>query len=745
MLTMLPNSLNAQSITGSPDIDQRVIDLLQEMTLTEKIGQLNQLDASHGYAPDYLGDGLREGRIGSVLNVANVDVVNELQRIAVEESRLRIPLLVGRDVIHGFKTVMPIPLGQAASWNCDLVRDGARVAALEAATAGINWTFAPMIDIARDARWGRIAESLGEDPYLTGKLAVSMVQGFQSDDLSALGTIAACAKHFAGYGAAESGRDYATTNIPENELRNVYLRPFKEAVDAGVVTLMASFSDLNGVPATANDFLMRQVLREEWSFDGFVVSDWGSVHQLSIHGLTENDKESVFQAVSAGVDMEMAGGTYSAHLAELVEEGRISVETIDSAVANVLRAKFRLGLFDNPYVDPSHLPSIANDEHLAVAKKAALQSVVMLKNDNRVLPLSVDRLDSIAVIGPLADAPHEQMGTWVFDGDPTLSVTGIDGIRDLVGDSVDVRFVRAMETSRSRATGPFDEAVEATRDADAVILYLGEEAILSGEAHSRADINLPGAQAELVRRIRATGKPVIAVILAGRPLTLTNIVDEVDAILFAWHPGTMGGPAIAELLFGVESPSGKLPATFPRMVGQIPIYYNQKNTGKPPKADEIVHIDDIDPHAPQTSLGMSAFHLDAGYTPLFAFGHGLSYAEFAYENIRTSSAEIPIGATLTVSADLTNHGSVAADEVVQLYVRDLVGNVTRPVRELKGFKRVRVGPGETVVVEFDLHTDELAFFGRANKLIIEPGDFHVWIGGSSETDLRSEFRLVENP
>ena len=742
---MPPKSLKAQSITESPNIDQQVIDLLQEMTLTEKIGQLNQLDASHGYAPDYLGDGLSEGRIGSVLNAANVDVVNELQRIAVEESRLRIPLLVGRDVIHGFKTVMPIPLGQAASWNCDLVRDGARVAALEAATAGINWTFAPMIDIARDARWGRIAESLGEDPHLAGKLAVSMVQGFQSDDLLAFGTIAACAKHFAGYGAAESGRDYATTNIPENELRNVYLRPFKEAVDAGVVTLMASFSDLNGVPATANDFLMRQVLREEWSFDGFVVSDWGSVHQLSIHGLTENDKESVFQAVSAGVDMEMAGGTYSAHLAELVEEGRISVETIDTAVANVLRAKFRLGLFDNPFVDPSHLPSIANDEHLAVAKKAALQSVVMLKNDNRVLPLSVDQLDSIAVIGPLADAPHEQMGTWVFDGDPTLSVTGIDGIRDLVGDSVDVRFVRAMQTSRSRSTGPFDEAVEAARDADAVILYLGEEAILSGEAHSRADINLPGAQAELVRQIRETGKPVIAVILAGRPLTLTNIVDEVDAILFAWHPGTMGGPAIAELLFGVESPSGKLPATFPRMVGQIPIYYNQKNTGKPPKADEIDHIDDIDPHAPQTSLGMSAYHLDAGYTPLFAFGYGLSYAEFAYENIRTSSAEISIGATLTVSADLTNHGSVAADEVVQLYVRDLVGNVTRPIRELKGFKRVRVGPGETVVVKFDLHTDELAFFGRDNKLIIEPGDFHVWIGGSSETDLRSEFRLVENP
>jgi beta-glucosidase len=571
-----------------------------------------------------------------------------------------------------------------------------------------------------------------------------MIRGFQGDDLTASGTIAACAKHFAGYGASESGRDYATTNIPENELRNVYLRPFDAAVDAGVLTLMASFSDLNGVPATANEFLMRQVLREEWSFDGFVVSDYNSVHQLAVHGLTESDKESAFEATSAGVDMEMAGEAYSGHLAQLVEEGRVSIEIVDSAVANILRAKFRLGLFENPYTNPADLPAIANDNALQTAKTAALQSVVMLKNENDVLPLSTDRIDSIAVIGPLADAPYEQMGTWVFDGDPTLSVTGIDGICDLVGDAVEIRFVRAMETSRSRETEGFDEAVAAAHESDVVILYLGEEAILSGEAHSRADINLPGAQAELVRRIRETGRPVIAVILAGRPLTLTNIVDEVDAILYAWHPGSMGGPAIADLLFGIESPSGKLPVTFPRMVGQIPIYYNQKNTGKPPKHGEIVHIDDIDAHAPQTSFGMSAFHLDAGFTPLFPFGHGLSYAKFAYENIRTSAAEMALGETLTISADLTNNGAVAADEVAQFYVRDLVGNVTRPVRELKGFKRVRVEPGQTVTVDFELHTDDLAFFGRSNELIVEPGEFHAWIGGSSTTELRSEFRLVDS-
>lgn len=737
------NTTLAENENKTRTAEQRVSVLLEQMTLAEKIGQMNQVNRGDDVVPDYLRDDLQSGRIGSVINVVNVEAINEMQRIAVEESRLGIPLLVGRDVIHGFATVMPIPLGQAASWNPEIVRNGARIAALEAAASGINWTFAPMIDISRDARWGRIAESLGEDPHLASELGVAMIRGFQGNDLTASGTIAACAKHFAGYGASESGRDYATTNIPENELRNVYLRPFNAAVDAGVLTLMASFSDLNGVPATANEFLMRQVLREEWSFNGFVVSDYNSVHQLAVHGLTESDKESAFEAASAGIDMEMAGAAYSGHLAQLVEEGRVSIETIDFAVANILRAKFRLGLFENPYTNPADLPAIANDNALQTAKTAALQSVVMLKNENDVLPLSTDQIDSIAIIGPLADAPHEQMGTWVFDGDPTLSITGIEGIRGLVDDAVNIRFVRAMETSRSRETDAFDEAVAAAHESDVVILYLGEEAILSGEAHSRADINLPGAQAELVRRIRETGKPVIAVILAGRPLTLTNIVDEVDAILYAWHPGSMGGPAIADLLFGIESPSGKLPVTFPRMVGQIPIYYNQKNTGKPPKPGEIVHIDDIDAHAPQTSLGMSAFHLDAGFAPLFPFGHGLSYAEFEYGNIRTDAAELAIGDTLTISADLTNNGAVAADEVVQLYVRDLVANVTRPVRELKGFKRVRVEPGQTVTVDFEIHTDDLAFYGRDMKLATELGEFHTWIGGSSAADLRTAFRIVD--
>lgn len=713
------------------------------MTLAEKIGQMSQVNASEGYAPHYLADGLRAGRIGSVLNNVDVEAINELQRIAAEESRLGIPLLVGRDVIHGFKTVMPIPLGQAATWNPDVVEEGARIAALEAARCGVNWTFAPMIDISRDARWGRIAESLGECVMLTSELGAAMVRGFQGDDLANTGSIAACAKHFAGYGAVESGRDYATTNIPETKLRNVYLRPFKAAADAGVATVMTSFSDLNGIPATGNEFLLRQVLRDEWQFDGFVVSDWDSVRQLQIHGLTEDDRHSALEAVNAGVDMEMAGDAYINHLESLVADGHVDVGKIDDAVRNILSAKFRLGLFENPYANPDALPPFASTNALKVARKAALQSCVLLKNDHGVLPLSADNLNTVALIGPLSDAPYQQLGTWIFDGDESLSITPMHAIHSLVGKEVDVRYVRAMQTSRSRVSEWFDEAVEIASDSDVAVLFLGEESILSGEAHSRADINLPGDQAELVRRIRATGKPVIAVILAGRPLTLTNIVDHVDAILYAWHPGSMGGTAIADLLFGVESPSGKLPATFPRVVGQIPIYYSQKNSGKPPSRDNIAHIDEIDTRAPQTSLGMSAFHLDTHFTPLFPFGHGLSYTHFDYRDIRCSAAELRMGDSITISAELTNTGDVAAEEVVQLYCRDLVASITRPVKELKGFRRVFVEAGSTVTVDFELHSSDLSFFGRDMKTTVEPGEFHAWIGGSSDTELRTQFRIIE--
>ncbi|MEM8681979.1 MAG: glycoside hydrolase family 3 N-terminal domain-containing protein [Pseudomonadota bacterium] len=737
------NSLSSKPVQRRGAVEQRVAGLLGEMTLAEKIGQMSQVNVGDSYIHDYLREGIQAGRVGSVLNEVNVEVVNELQRIAVEESRLGIPLLVGRDVIHGFKTVMPIPFAQAASWNPDTVREGARVAAREAARSGVNWTFAPMIDIARDPRWGRIAESLGEDSYLASALGVAMVDGFQGEDLSSAESIAACGKHFAGYGAAESGRDYATTNVPENEMRNVYLRPFKAAVDAGVASLMTSFSDIDGVPATANEYLLRHILRGEWGFDGLVVSDWDSVRQLCIHGLTADDRDAAWEAARAGVDMEMHGDAYLSHLESLVGEGRIDPAVIDTAAGNILRIKFRLGLFEQPYTNPDGLPPYGDGAALATAKQAALEGAVLLSNEQGVLPLDAGRLESIAVIGPLADAPCEQLGTWIFDGDPELSVTPLRALESLLGDSVTIRYVPALETTRSRDTSHFDDAVRAASESDAVVLFLGEEAILSGEAHSRADIDLPGAQAELVRRAREAGKPTVAVVMAGRPLTLSNIVEQTDAILFTGHPGTMGGPAIADLLFGIAAPAGKLPASLPRMVGQIPIYYCQKNTGKPPTPDTVVLIDDIDPHADQLSTGLTAYHLDAGYTPLFAFGHGLSYTTFVYGNIRASRSSIRMGESLTIGADLLNSGDRAAVEVAQLYVRDLVGSVTRPVRELKGFRRIRLEPGEQVRVEFQIHTDELAFFGRDNRLRAEPGEFHAWIGGSSTAQLMTTFSIVD--
>jgi len=715
----------------------RIKELLSQMTLAEKIGQMSQVNGGSWN----LHQGIREGKVGSVINEVNVETVNELQRVAMEESRLGIPLLIGRDVIHGFKTIFPIPLGQAASWNPKLIKEGARIAAVEASSAGVNWTFAPMIDITRDPRWGRIAESLGEDPYLCGELGAAMVAGFQGDELNGKGAIAACAKHLAGYGAVESGMDYNTVNIPENELRNVYLRPFKKALDAGVATFMSSFSDLNGVPASANEFLMKQVLRKEWDFKGFVVSDWESIKELSVHGFTANDKESALAAVNVGIDMEMASRTYTDHMGALLDEGKVQLQQIDDMVLNILKLKFQLGLFENPYTNPSEFPRLVNAQHLQAAKASAQESCVLLKNDRQTLPLSKQHLNSLAVIGPLADDGYEQMGTWVFDGESRHSHTCLQALHAQLGDEVEVRWARGIETSRSKNQDEFAQAVQIAQQSDAVLMFVGEESILSGEAHCRADIDLPGHQAELIEQVAATGKPIVLVVLAGRPLTLGRVIDKVDAVLYAWHPGTMAGPAIAELLFGVESPSGKLPVSFPRAVGQIPIYYAKKNTGRPPSHDNITHIDEIDGNAVQTSLGMSSFHLDAGFTPLFPFGFGLSYSQFEYTDIKLSNSHISLGDTLHIYATLRNVGAVEAQEVVQLYIRDLVGNVTRPVKELKGFQKIRLKPGQDQTVSFSLHTDELAFFNQKMQELTEPGDFHVWIGGSSDTELRSEFTI----
>ncbi len=717
-------------------------ELISRMTLAEKVGQLQQVPGANGHVPDHLRDALREGRVGSVLNEVHVATVNELQRLAVEESRLGIPLLVARDVIHGFRTVFPIPLGQAASWDAALVERAARIAATEAAAVGINWTLAPMLDIGRDPRWGRVAEGLGEDPHLTSMLGAAMVRGYQGHDLAAPGCIAACAKHFAGYGASESGRDYNTTNIPENELRNVHLPPFHAAVEAGVASIMTSFSDLDGIPATASEFLLKRVLRGEWGFDGLVVSDWESIRQLAVHGFTGNERDSAAEAASAGVDVEMASTTYQQHLASLVEEGRVTVAQLDAMVANVLRIKQRLGLFDDPYTDPERFPAAGNAHHLQAAREAAAASAVLLKNTHGMLPLSVEHLDRLAVIGPLADDEHEQLGTWIFDGDPHLSQPLLPAIRALVGDRVEVEHVRALPTTRSRDRSGFAEAVAAAARADVVVLVLGEESILSGEAHCRADVSLPGAQEALIEAVAATGTPLVLVLMAGRALALERVVPQVHALLYAWHPGTMGGPALADLLFGVLSPSGKLPVTLPRITGQIPIHYAHKNTGKPPTPETVVHMDDIPARVPQLSVGNTSFHLDTHPTPLFPFGHGLSYSGVSYADIHASTRQMPMDGAITISADVTNTGTRALDEVVQLYVRDLVGNVTRPVRELKGFAKVHLHPGERRTVSFTLTARDLAFYGRAQRRITEPGEFHAWIGGDSTTQLRTEFRIA---
>jgi beta-glucosidase len=723
------------------EIDQRVADVLQQMTLEEKIGQLALIQGAGGHVSHDVAESVRSGRIGAVLNEVDPGTNRELQRIAREESRLGIPLLIGRDVIHGFKTVFPIPLGQAATWHPELVEQGAHISAIEASATGVNWTFAPMLDIGRDPRWGRVAECLGEDPYLASVLGAAMVRGFQGENLAEAGRIAACAKHFAGYGASESGRDYNTTNIPEGELRNVHLPAFRAALDAGAATVMTSFSDLNGVPATANALLLRTILREEWGFDGFVVSDWESVRQLAVHGLTADDCESAFEAANAGCDMEMASDTYANHLAALVHEGRIAPEQVDAMTANVLRTKFRLGLFDTAD-EEVHLPEALNVEHLRAAYEAAVESVVLLKNDDALLPLSPSALRSVAVIGPLADDAHEQLGTWVFDGVPEAARTILPAIRLAVGAECTVHYARALETSRSRSHDGFAEAVAAAEQSEVAVLVLGEEAILSGEAHCRADITLPGAQDALIRAIAATGTPIVLVVLAGRALALESVVDQVQAILYAWHPGTMGGPAIADLLMGVVAPSGRLPVTMPRVVGQIPIYYGHRNTGKPVTPASFTHIDHIPPRAGQVSVGNTSFHLDVDPSPLYPFGYGLSYSTVIYETITVSASEVPMDGTITISACVVNTGSREVAEVVQLYTRDLVGSVTRPVRELKGFSRVVLQPGERHTVHFHLVADDLAFVGRDGQRRAEPGHFHAWIGGDATASLRTEFSLV---
>lgn len=729
----------ATCMWAQPTEDERVEALLQQMTLQEKIGQLNQLSVG-GFDHNAAGM-MRAGMVGSILNECNPNVLNRYQRAAVEESRLGIPLLISRDVIHGFKTMFPIPLGLAATFDPELVQKGARFAAIEATANGVRWTFSPMLDIARDPRWGRIAEGSGEDTYLDTQMGVAMVKGYQGETIDQT-SMAACVKHFVAYGAAEGGRDYNSTGVSERTLRNVYLPPFEACVEAGVMTLMTSFNDNDGIPSTGNGFLVNDVLRGEWGFKGFVVSDWASIHEMVNHGYAEDNKHAGELAFNAGVDMDMMSFSYISHLEELINEGKVSMETVDNAVRSILRVKFRLGLFENPYIDePNVEAAFYSDEALEAARKSAVESAVLLTN-NGVLPLNRAKVKTVLVTGPMADAPHDQLGTWTFDGDQAHTVTPLAAIRELYGEDVNVIYEPGLTYSREFDKGGIAKAVKAAKKADVILAFMGEEAILSGEAHSLVDITLKGDQRQLLEALYETGKPVVLNIMAGRPLVLDFEIVHSDAILYSFHPGTMGGPAIAQLIFGDETPSGKTPVTFPKHVGQIPLYYNHNMTGRPANGrEELLH--EIPLRAGQTSLGMTSYWLDCPFAPEFPFGYGLTYTTFEYGQTHVEDSEGAFGVNdvIRVQANVKNTGDREATEVVQLYVRDLVGSVTRPVKELKGFKRVTIAPGETAEVVFELDIQDLAFYGKDMVKKVEPGKFHVWIAGDSASGTPVEFEV----
>ncbi len=722
---------------NNTEIENKVEALLQKMTMEEKLGQMNQLSP---WDFEELAARVRKGEVGSILNVVNPEEINKIQKIAVEESRLGIPILVSRDVIHGYKTIFPIPLGQAATFNPQIAEDGARVAAIEASADGIRWTFAPMIDISRDPRWGRIAESCGEDPYLSSVMGAAMIKGYQGDSLNDPTAIAACAKHFVAYGAAEGGKDYNSTFIPERVLRNVYLPPFKAAVEAGCATFMTSFNDNDGVPSTANKFVLKDVLRDEWKYDGMVVTDWASAAEMINHGFCVDGKDAAEKSVNAGVDMEMVSETFIKNLKQSVAEKKVSMETIDNAVRNILRLKFRLGLFENPYVVTPQTVKYA-DAHLQVAKTAAEQSVILLKNDAQTLPFT-DKVKTVAVVGPMADAPYEQMGTWVFDGEKEQTQTPLKAIREMYGDKVNVIFEPGLAYSRDKNVSGIAKAVNAARRADVVVCFVGEESILSGEAHSLANLDLQGAQSQLIKSLAATGKPVVTVVMAGRQLTISDEVEVSDAVLYSFHPGTMGGPAIADILFGKVNPSGKTPVTFPRMTGQAPIYYAHNNTGRPANPTEML-IDEIPVEAGQTSVGCRSFYLDAGNSPLFPFGYGLSYTNFEYSDLKLASDKFTVDGEVNVSVNLKNAGKYDGTEVVQLYVQDKVGSVTRPVKELKAFQRVELKAGESKTVTFTLPVSDLAFWRYDMTYGVEPGDFKLWVGTNSAEGLSADFTVID--
>ena len=714
---------NAQS-----DIDKKVEDLLGQMTLREKVGQMNQLSGGA-----WLAETAAKGEMGSVLNCVDVKELNAIQKAAVEESRLGIPVLISRDVIHGFRTMFPIPLGQAATFDPAIVEKGARISAVEATANGIRWTFSPMLDIARDPRWGRVAEGSGEDPYLDVQMGVAMVKGYQGEDLSDPTSMAACIKHFVGYGAAEGGRDYNSTMISERSLRNTYFPAFKATAEAGAATLMTSFNEIDGIPSTGNKWLLKDVLRDEWGWEGMVVTDWNSAGEMIAHGFSRDLKHTAEQAINAGVDMDMMSYGFIQYMEELVKEGKVSEAEIDRAVRNILKLKFELGLFENPYIDETASAKVDYaPEHLAAAKQCAVESAILIKNRKNTLPL--DNAKTILVTGPMADAPHDQLGTWAFDGQKEHTVTPLTALRE----EYNVIWEPGLKYSRDENTKDFDKVRKAAAKADAVVVFVGEEAILSGEAHSLSNLNLQGAQSELIAEVAKTGKPVVVVVIAGRPLTIERDLANCDAMLYSFHPGTMGGPALADLIKGKAVPSGKLPMTFLRDAGQAPFYYNHNNTGRPNSGTETL-IKDIPMAAGQTSLGCTSYYLDSGYGPLLPFGYGLSYTTFEYGKPVIEKTELERNGVLRVSFDLKNTGKREGTEVAQLYVQDRVGSVVRPVKELKRFERVTLAPGETRKVTFDLPVAEFAFWNIDMEYVVEPGDFRLWISGDSASGEPVEF------
>jgi len=736
---MIPRSLAAFAVVSllcaraaaappNADVETKVETLLTQMTLEEKIGQLQQLDgeADGTPRPEQLALA-RKGLLGSVLNVRGARNVNALQHAAAAESRLQIPLLMGFDVIHGYRTVFPIPLALASSWDPALVERAARVAATEAEAAGVRWTFSPMVDVARDPRWGRIAEGAGEDPYLGSVMARAWVRGYQGDDPSQPGFLAACAKHWVGYGAAEGGRDYNTTEISERTLRETYFPPFKAAVDAGVLTLMSAFNDLDGVPASGNAFTLTQVLRGEWKFRGFVVSDYNAVNELISHGIAADGAAAAALALTAGVDMEMVSADYARNLPALIKSGKVPMSAVDQAVRRILRVKFQLGLFDRPYADDAReRAAMLTPENRAAARVAAARSLVLLKNDGGVLPLS-KFVGKVAVIGPLADDRAATLGSWTGDGRVDDARTILAGVRSALPDA-------SVIASTGGALGALSDADIAAAGntasaADAVVLVLGETGDMTGEATGRSSIDLPGRQLELAKAALAAGKPTAVVLLNGRPLALGALLDMAPAVLEAWQPGTVGGDAVADALFGVSNPGGKLTVTFPRSVGQIPLYYNHKNGGRP--ADPDNHY--------------SSKYIDGPWTPQLPFGWGLSYTTFTVSGLGVSPSTIALDGSADVRVYVQNSGARAGDEVVQVYLRRRAASVTRPVAELKGFARVSLAPGEKRRVDFTLGLQQLGYLDRSMKFGVEPGDYEITVGTSSVGGLTAPLAVRANP